>query len=296
MLPFCGLSQLTLGGLTLEPAFDDGTVAYIASAGHSVTSTAVTATLNGSSGPRVDQEGHDLHERRRGAARRGGERDHHRGHRLRRHNRAPHLQRRGDARTQHAARLRRGLDRGARCGREHRRQPAHRDPLTATDADNDTLTYSLDTTSDAFFDIDSGGQLLTEAGLDREARNSYSVNVSVSDGKASDGTASTSADSTITVTITVENVDEPPLIVGETSIEFAENGTGTVDTYSASDPEGAAVTWLLPAGRDGTAFALSASGVLTFNAPPDHETQDMYEVILRASPKARRECRPEPWT
>ena len=43
------------------------------------------------------------------------------------------------------------------------------------------------------------------------------------------------------------------------------------------------MTWLLPAGRDGTAFALSASGVLTFNAPPDHETQDMYEVILRAS-------------
>ena len=125
--------------------------------------------------------------------------------------------------------------------------------------------------------------MLTEAGLDREARNSYSVNVLVSDGKASDGTASTSTDSTITVTITVEDVDEPPLIVGETSIEFAENGTGTVDTYSASDPEGAAVTWLLPAGRDGTAFALSASGVLTFNAPPDHETQDMYEVILRAS-------------
>ena len=64
------------------------------------------------------------------------------------------------------------------------------DPLTATDANNDTLTYSLDTASDAFFDIDSGGQLLTEAGLDHEARNSYSVNVSVSDGKASDGTAS----------------------------------------------------------------------------------------------------------
>ena len=283
VLPFCGLSQLTLGGLTLDPDFDDGTVAYIASAGHSVTSTAVTATLNGSS---------DRVSIRKGTTYMSGDAvplavgvnvitiavtasdgttaPHTYVVTVTRAPNTPPVFDEGGTAT-------RGVDENTAAN-----QPIG-DPLTATDADNDTLTYSLDTTSDAFFDIDSGGQLLTEAGLDHEARSSYSVNVSVSDGKASDGTASTSTDSTITVTITVEDVDEPPLIVGETSIEFAENGTGTVDTYSASDPEGAAVTWLLPAGRDGTAFALSASGVLTFNAPPDHETQDMYEVILRAS-------------
>ena len=59
-LPFCGLSQLTLGGLTLDPAFDDGTVAYIASAGHSVTSTPVTATLNNSSDRVSIRKGTDL--------------------------------------------------------------------------------------------------------------------------------------------------------------------------------------------------------------------------------------------
>ena len=42
-LPFCGLSDLTLSGLTLEPAFSaSGIEAYTASAAHSVTSTTVT--------------------------------------------------------------------------------------------------------------------------------------------------------------------------------------------------------------------------------------------------------------
>ena len=45
-LPFCGLRELTLGGLTLEPAFASDAEAYTASAAHAVTSTTVTATLN----------------------------------------------------------------------------------------------------------------------------------------------------------------------------------------------------------------------------------------------------------
>ena len=46
-LPFCGLDGLTLGGLTLEPAFASGVEAYTAAAARAVTSTTVTATLNG---------------------------------------------------------------------------------------------------------------------------------------------------------------------------------------------------------------------------------------------------------
>ena len=77
--------------------------------------------------------------------------------------------------------------------------------VSATDTDTgDTLTYSLEGTDAAFFDIDrTSGQIQTKAGVtyNHEARSSYSVTV-----RASDGTAS----ATIEVAITVTDVDEPP--------------------------------------------------------------------------------------
>ena len=57
-------------------------------------------------------------------------------------------------------------------------------PFTATDADNDALTYSLGAVDRASFDIDSStGQLRTNTLLTGIRRTSYSVFVSVSDGK-----------------------------------------------------------------------------------------------------------------
>ena len=73
--------------------------------------------------------------------------------------------------------------------------------VAATDANYDTLTYSLGGTDAASFSIVSTtGQLRTRAALDYETKPSYSVSVSVSDGKG--GTDS------ITVTINVRNVNE----------------------------------------------------------------------------------------
>ena len=52
----------------------------------------------------------------------------------------------------------------------------------ATDADNDTLTYSLGGTDASSFSIVStSGQLQTNAALNYESKSSYSVSVSVSD-------------------------------------------------------------------------------------------------------------------
>ena len=94
--------------------------------------------------------------------------------------------------------------------------------VTATDPDSgDTLTYSLSGTDASSFTIDSAtGQISVAAGtvLDYEAdKNTYQVQVGVSDGKANDGTDDTSVDSSVTVKITVTNVNEgaPP------SVDFA---------------------------------------------------------------------------
>ena len=77
-------------------------------------------------------------------------------------------------------------------------------PVEATDPEDDSLTYALGGTDAAFFDIAaSTGQLLTKAALDRSAKSSYSVTVSVSDGKNADGNADAATDGTIDVTIEV---------------------------------------------------------------------------------------------
>ena len=84
-------------------------------------------------------------------------------------------------------------------------------PISATDDDEDaeefgdTLTYSLEGTNAASFDIDpSTGQLITKAPLDFEADagREHGVTVKVEDGNG--------GDDTIEVTINVENVNEPP--------------------------------------------------------------------------------------
>ena len=73
-------------------------------------------------------------------------------------------------------------------------------PIAATDTDNDALTYTLSGTDAAAFDIDRDtGQLKTNADLDYEKKNIYTVTVTVSDGNLS---------ATITVIIIIINQDD----------------------------------------------------------------------------------------
>ncbi len=83
-------------------------------------------------------------------------------------------------------------------------------PVTATDPEDDTLTYSL-TGSDAFIiDVDTGQISVAEsAALDYEATRSYTVTVSVTDGKDADGNADSAIDATVEVTINVIDVTGP---------------------------------------------------------------------------------------
>ncbi len=78
-------------------------------------------------------------------------------------------------------------------------------PVSATDSDNDRLTYSLQGgDASAFTIISSSGQLRTRSGVtyDYETKDTYSVTVRVQDGEG--GSA------TITVEITLTDENEPP--------------------------------------------------------------------------------------
>ena len=90
-------------------------------------------------------------------------------------------------------------------------------PVAATDQDaGDTLSYRLLGTDAAVFDVVAAtGQLRTEAALDYEARDAYTVTVEADDGNGNRGDVS--------VTIDVTDVDEPP---GEAGRPHRDGGVG----------------------------------------------------------------------
>ena len=105
-------------------------------------------------------------------------------------------------------------------------------PVSATDADSDTLDYSLGGTDMASFAIVStSGQIRTSAALDRESKSSYSLTVSVSDGNS--GTAS------IAVTVNVGDVNEQPARPAAPSVGATSGSNTSLD-----------VSWTAP-GRNG---------------------------------------------
>ena len=106
--------------------------------------------------------------------------------------------------------------------------------VAATDPESDTLVYGLTGTDASSFSIDTtSGQLKTSASLDFETDSSYSVNVTVHDGKSAIGVADTTADATIAVTISVNNKDE----AGTVTLPATFTG-GTAATASVTDLDG----------------------------------------------------------
>ena len=90
--------------------------------------------------------------------------------------------------------------------------------VSATDADSNTLAYSLAGTDASSFDlVSTSGQLQTKAALDYETQSSYSVTVSVSDGN--------NGSDSIAVTISVTDANDAPVFTdgSSTTRSIAEN-------------------------------------------------------------------------
>ena len=121
----------------------------------------------------------------------------------------------------------------------------------------------------------------TNGALDADTQDTYYVYVDVHDGKDENGDPSTNYDDTINVTITVEDVNEPPVVSGTTTTTFVENGAGPVATYTAVDPENDTLTWSAVA-TDGTVFSMTSGGVLSFVTPPNFEGQEEYSLTVNA--------------
>ena len=158
-------------------------------------------------------------------------------------------------------------------------------PVAATDADNDTLTYTLDGTDAASFGIDATtGQLKTKAALDYETKRSYTVTVTVSDGTLTDS---------ITVTINITDVAETPTNRGpvftdgtSTTRSIAENTAAGIHIgapVAATDADNDTLIYTL-GGTDAASFGIDATtGQLKTKAALDYETKRSYAVTVTVS-------------
>ena len=155
-------------------------------------------------------------------------------------------------------------------------------PVTATDEDEDVLTYTLSGVDAAAFGIVSTtGQLKTRAPLDYEQKNAYSVAVIVSDGTLTD---------TISVAINVTDVVEnsPPVFVDGTATErsVAENtpaGRNIGAPVTATDLDEDVLTYSLSGVDAGSFGIISTTGQLRTRAPLDYEQKNTYSVAVHVS-------------
>lgn len=158
---------------------------------------------------------------------------------------------------------------------------------TATDADGDSISYSIVGGADAaVFSINASTGALTFIGppdfenpVDSDSDNAYEVTI-----RASDGTNATDQ----VVTISVNDVDEPPVFSSASSVSVAENQTSAYVAIAADD-EGTALTYSL-SGIDAALFLIDPdSGEVTFKTAPDFEAptdaggNNVYDFVVTAS-------------
>ncbi|MCY3552693.1 MAG: cadherin domain-containing protein [Candidatus Poribacteria bacterium] len=157
-------------------------------------------------------------------------------------------------------------------------------PVTATDEDEDILTYTLSGADAASFGIVSTtGQLRTRAPLDYEQKNIYSVAVIVSDGTLTD---------TIGVAINVTDVAEnsaPVFASSSATRSIPENtpaGVHIGEAVSAKDADTDDTLTYTLSGTDAAAFDLDGTtGQLKTKAALDYETKNSYSVTVKAADK-----------
>ncbi len=170
----------------------------------------------------------------------------------------------------------------------------------ASDVDTgDNLNWSLDGNDRFDFAITKNAQGHGELKFtsmpnyempaDDDNDNDYEVTVKVSDG---------SLNATRDLTVSVQDVNETPVVSGNNSPDFPEiefdvdradltAADYEIGTYTFYDDDGDTVTWEVT-GDDAGDFTISASGVLSFDIEPDFENPvDMgfgntYEIVVQA--------------
>ena len=144
--------------------------------------------------------------------------------------------------------------------------------------------WSLSGTDAGDFTIDESGQLTFrnvpdyERPADSGRNNVYNLSVRASDGRNY---------GYLPITVTVEDINEPPVVTGRNTFSYRENGTSALHAFRATDPERSDITWSV-SGADRDDFTVSETGALSFAGPPNFEVptdsnrDNVYEVTVEA--------------
>ena len=156
----------------------------------------------------------------------------------------------------------------------------------AIDQENNSIAWDKSGDDETLFSISNAGVLSFisppdyEDAKDQGQNNHYEVTV-----EASDGTN----DAVMNVTVRVDNVDEDPVVTGDTGPSVVEGNADAFGTYTAADPEDGTITWVDPTGADGSLFEITSGGKLSFKTAPDFETPEsaagtnVHQVTVNAS-------------
>ena len=152
--------------------------------------------------------------------------------------------------------------------------------VTAEDDDNDTLTYALTGADAGSFDFDTAsGQLTVKDALDYEAKASYTLTVTVHDGKDTAGETDAGEDDTIRVTVSVGNVEE----AGTVALDPNTPQVGSALTATVSDPDGGVtgLAWAWERSVDGNAWAAIAGATAAAYTPTNDDADHYLQATAR---------------
>ena len=140
--------------------------------------------------------------------------------------------------------------------------------VTATDADNDDITFSI---SGSELAITTAGVLTFASAPDYETKSSYTATLTASDG---------ANNSTQSITVSVNNLnDNSPEITSSESFSADENQTA-IGTVEATDADNDDITFSISGSEINIG---TTTGVITFNSAPDYETKSSYTATVTAT-------------
>ena len=163
--------------------------------------------------------------------------------------------------------------------------------IVASDADGDSLSYSLSGADAADFSINANGLLRFisapdfDSPADSDTNNVYNIVVTVSDGTGAGALSDTIA---LTISVVTATGATAPTISSGATGTFAENTLFDVTTpiYTATGSAGSVINWSLKAGGDAALFNIDPiTGEVTFKAAttPDFEADSSYSFTIVAT-------------